>query len=91
MGILLFSGHEFKIPARPFSLEPADRVVVLVQNTKRPANGKEFLFEGSVDGEILTEKHGDAGFGYDPIFRADGFDQSFAELSLNEKNKITIF
>lgn len=50
---------------------------------------KEYLFEGRVDGEILTEKHGEAGFGYDPIFRPDGFTASFAEMPLDEKNKIS--
>lgn len=50
---------------------------------------KEYIFEGRVDGEILTEKHGEAGFGYDPIFRPDGFTASFAEMPLDEKNKIS--
>ena len=52
-------------------------------------NGKEQLFEGIVDGTILTEKHGEAGFGYDPIFQPDGFKQTFAEMELSEKNKIS--
>jgi XTP/dITP diphosphohydrolase len=46
-------------------------------------------FEGRIDGEITTEKHGAEGFGYDPIFRPDGYSQTFAELSLDEKNKIS--
>lgn len=50
---------------------------------------KEYIFEGRVDGEILPEKHGDAGFGYDPIFRPAGFAASFAEMPLDEKNKIS--
>lgn len=50
---------------------------------------KEYLFEGRVDGEILTEKHGEAGFGYDPIFRPDGYTESFAEMPMDEKNKIS--
>lgn len=50
---------------------------------------KEYIFEGRVDGEILTEKHGEAGFGYDPIFRPAGFAASFAEMPLDEKNKIS--
>lgn len=49
-------------------------------------NGKEYLFEGRVDGEILTERRGSAGFGYDPIFRPVGFDQSFAEMDAKLKN-----
>ncbi|MCK3685965.1 non-canonical purine NTP diphosphatase [Maribellus sp. YY47] len=52
-------------------------------------NGEEVLFEGIVNGEILQERRGGAGFGYDPIFRPDGKDQSFAEMELSEKNKIS--
>lgn len=52
-------------------------------------NNREHLFEGQVDGEILTEKHGEAGFGYDPIFRPDGYPGSFAEIPMDEKNKIS--
>jgi XTP/dITP diphosphohydrolase len=51
--------------------------------------GKEYLFEGRVDGEILTERHGASGFGYDPIFRPDGFTQSFAEMDAVTKNSIS--
>ena len=50
---------------------------------------KEYLFEGIVNGEILTSKHGSEGFGYDPIFRPEGFQESFAEMPLHEKNKIS--
>lgn len=52
-------------------------------------NGKEQQFEGIVDGEILNEKRGNAGFGYDPVFLPKGFRQSFAEMSIEEKNKIS--
>lgn len=52
-------------------------------------NQKEYLFEGIVSGEILMEKRGEKGFGYDPIFQAEGFDKSFAEMSLDDKNKIS--
>ncbi len=51
--------------------------------------GKENQFEGIVEGEILAEKHGEAGFGYDPIFMPHGFNQSFAEMSANDKNRIS--
>ena len=51
--------------------------------------GQEYLFEGIVKGEILTERHGDKGFGYDPIFKPDGFDLSFAEMDLDDKNEIS--
>ena len=52
-------------------------------------DGKEKQFEGIVDGQILTENHGEAGFGYDPIFIPDGFSLSFAEMSADDKNKIS--
>lgn len=50
---------------------------------------KEYLFEGKVTGEILKERHGKEGFGYDPIFRPDGFQESFAEMTLDDKNQIS--
>ena len=52
-------------------------------------NGKRYSFEGLVNGEILKEKSGTSGFGYDPIFKPDGYDKSFAELGLEIKNKIS--
>jgi len=52
-------------------------------------DGREILFEGIVKGQILLEKHGDQGFGYDPVFMPDGFDKSFAEMNLEEKNLIS--
>jgi len=52
-------------------------------------NGKETLFEGIVDGNILTEGKGEKGFGYDPIFQPEGYEQSFAEMALSEKNEIS--
>lgn len=51
--------------------------------------GKEYYFEGQVNGEMLKEKTGSDGFGYDPIFKPEGFDLSFAQMSLDEKNKIS--
>ena len=50
---------------------------------------REYLFEGIVNGEILTGKHGHEGFGYDPIFRPDGYAESFAEMPLHAKNEIS--
>ena len=52
-------------------------------------DGKEYVFEGIVKGEILEKKRGNKGFGYDPVFLPEKYDQSFAELPFNEKNKIS--
>jgi XTP/dITP diphosphohydrolase len=52
-------------------------------------NGEEYFFEGSVPGTIRTERCGTAGFGYDPIFQPEGYDITFAEMSMEEKNNIS--
>ena len=52
-------------------------------------NEKEYFFEGEIKGEILTRKQGEKGFGYDPIFRPEGYSESFAEMPLEQKNKIS--
>jgi len=49
----------------------------------------QYLFEGICRGEILIKKQGEKGFGYDPIFKPDGYNTSFAEMSSEEKNKIS--
>ena len=51
-------------------------------------NGKLETFTGICKGEITKEKHGEGGFGYDPIFKAENYEQTFAEISLEEKNTI---
>ena len=51
--------------------------------------GKEYCFEGEVKGEILKEKIGSGGFGYDPIFKPNGYEESFADMSVELKNKIS--
>lgn len=48
-----------------------------------------YFFEGSIDGEIIEEQRGSAGFGYDPIFVPDGYEQTFAELGDDIKNRIS--
>ncbi len=50
---------------------------------------EEQIFEGICRGEIIQEKKGDKGFGYDPVFMPDGYEKTFAELSSTEKNKIS--
>jgi XTP/dITP diphosphohydrolase len=51
--------------------------------------GREIQFEGIVEGQILEEKQGTTGFGYDPIFKPDESQLSFAEMSMDEKNEIS--
>ena len=52
-------------------------------------DGEEYLFEGVVRGEILTQESGNGGFGYDPLFAPEGRSESFAEMSAEEKNAIS--
>ncbi|MBE9577132.1 non-canonical purine NTP diphosphatase [Flavobacterium proteolyticum] len=52
-------------------------------------NGKQNLFTGIINGKIIDEKIGTNGFGYDPIFVADGYNKTFAELSMEEKSTIS--
>ena len=52
-------------------------------------NGKQQLFTGIVNGTIIDTKTGDNGFGYDPIFIADGLTKTFAELTMQEKSTIS--
>jgi len=51
--------------------------------------GEQHLFEGICKGEILYKKQGEQGFGYDPIFKPEGFDTSFAEMTMQEKSAIS--
>ncbi len=52
-------------------------------------NAKEYSFEGKIEGEILVSRKGKQGFGYDPIFRPKGYNKSFAEMEIIEKNRIS--
>jgi XTP/dITP diphosphohydrolase len=52
-------------------------------------NNKQYLFSGICKGEILNNKQGDRGFGYDPIFKPNGFEKSFAEMSIDDKGLIS--
>ena len=51
--------------------------------------GEERQFEGIVKGQITSEKRGESGFGYDPIFQPDGYETTFAELGSDIKNRIS--
>jgi XTP/dITP diphosphohydrolase len=51
--------------------------------------GKQYLFTGIAGGEIILEKRGTAGFGYDPIFKPENCQETFAEMDLSLKNKIS--
>jgi len=50
---------------------------------------EKLYFRGEINGVIIDEKRGTDGFGYDPIFVPDGYDRTFAEMNLEEKNKIS--
>ncbi|MFY7810276.1 MAG: non-canonical purine NTP diphosphatase [Flavobacterium sp.] len=50
---------------------------------------KEYFFEGIIKGTIINEKRGELGFGYDPIFVPDGYDKTFAEMTISEKSMIS--
>lgn len=52
-------------------------------------DGREYLFEGRVDGHIAEVEAGCGGFGYDPLFVPEGFERSFAEMSAEQKNAIS--
>ena len=52
-------------------------------------DGREYFFEGQVNGKIICERRGKGGFGYDPVFVPDGKELTFAEMSLTDKNKIS--
>lgn len=77
-----------------------EKLLALLQNhTNRKARfrtiialiyeGNEYLFEGIVNGIIIRDKRGNGGFGYDPVFMPEGQNITFAEMSLQEKNKIS--
>jgi XTP/dITP diphosphohydrolase len=77
-----------------------DKVLSLLKNkTNRGAkfrtvialiiDGDEYLFEGEINGKIIYKRTGTGGFGYDSIFIPDGNDQTFAEMSLEDKNSIS--
>ena len=58
-------------------------VIALVSPTE------EHLFEGLCEGEIIHARRGEKGFGYDPIFLPDGYEETFAEMSMEQKGVIS--
>ncbi len=52
-------------------------------------DGNEFQFEGRVEGQILEQRFGNSGFGYDPVFLPDGYPETFAKMSPELKNRIS--
>lgn len=80
-----------------------DNIHLLLSNLKNVANrkaqfrtvialileNKYYQFEGIVTGSITNQKTGNQGFGYDSVFKPDGYQQTFAEMSINQKNKIS--
>lgn len=80
-----------------------DNIDKLLQNLKGKSNRKaqfktvialildqkEYVFEGIVEGEITESRKGEMGFGYDPVFQPTGYNKTFAEMTLEDKNKIS--
>lgn len=64
-------------------------VVALILADGSDKGFSEHLFEGKVEGRIATERQGSEGFGYDPLFIPDGYDESFAQLGTAVKNRIS--
>lgn len=52
-------------------------------------NEQQHFFDGFIEGQIIKERRGEKGFGYDPIFIPNGYDKTFAEMSAEEKNAIS--
>jgi XTP/dITP diphosphohydrolase len=85
------------------SKDPSDNIIKLLKELEGVEDRKarfrtvialiydnsEYFFEGKVEGEIIKMRRGSGGFGYDPVFIAEGYDLTFAEMPLSEKNKIS--
>jgi XTP/dITP diphosphohydrolase len=85
--------------SRDFSANIDKLLLMLGSNKNRKAqfrtvialiwDNKEYLFEGIVEGNIISERRGAGGFGYDPVFIPDGKSRTFAEMPLAEKNTVS--
>ncbi len=64
-------------------------VIAFIYKDKKTGNKVTKLIEGIVNGSIITEKRGEAGFGYDAIFVPEGYDKTFGELGMDIKNSIS--
>lgn len=64
-------------------------VIALIEKQPETGEWTERLFDGIVKGQITTEKHGEQGFGYDPIFQPEGYGETFAQLGPDVKNAIS--
>jgi XTP/dITP diphosphohydrolase len=69
--------------------DAADRRARFVTVITLILDGEVHSFEGIAEGHILHEKRGEEGFGYDPVFVPEGYDRTFAEMDLDEKNRIS--
>jgi XTP/dITP diphosphohydrolase len=82
--------HELKgIDNRKARFRTVIALIINEEESLDQDNPKTILFEGIVKGEIIKERRGGEGFGYDPIFQPEGYDKTFAELGLPIKNQIS--
>jgi XTP/dITP diphosphohydrolase len=70
-------------------LEKTDRTAQFKTVIALNLNGEQQLFTGIAKGQITTEKSGNQGFGYDPIFQPEGYQETFADIALETKNQIS--
>lgn len=70
-------------------LDKADRTAQFRTVLALVTSNEELTFDGTCVGEIISEQKGSSGFGYDPIFKPDGFNKTFAELDSSTKNEIS--
>ena len=97
------NGEPGVFSARYAAVNGADNMALLLKRLEGKSNrrarfrtvialildGKEYTFEGIVNGEITTKRSGAEGFGYDPVFRPEGYTETFAEMPLDLKNSIS--